>query len=66
MQTLSQVVEWKGLHHYASQAECACNSIAPRDDRFVSVGEDGRLNLVHMEHRNPIATIGQLTQASSD
>ncbi|ELU18713.1 hypothetical protein CAPTEDRAFT_166049 [Capitella teleta] len=63
-QTLSVVLEWKDLHRFHSQAECACTSVAPHGDHFVTVGEDGRLCLVNMEHRTPTAVIDKADSCS--
>ena len=58
-QTLSVTPVWEGLHHLPV-SRCPCTGLASKgDDTFVSVGEDGRLNMMNVERRQPTRTIGE-------
>ncbi|KAI0237410.1 Nucleoporin Nup43 [Lamellibrachia satsuma] len=48
---------WQGLHHNMRGA-CACTGLATRmDDTFTTIGEDGRMNIMCVEHRQPVREI---------
>lgn len=51
---------WRGLHHFPSGCVSSCTSVACRDSVFVSVGEDGRINVVDLDSDGPdsITVIG--------
>ena len=51
---------WPGLHHDMRGA-CACTGLATKiDDTFATVGEDGRMNIMCIENRQPVREIGKL------
>ncbi|KAK2178261.1 hypothetical protein NP493_550g00028 [Ridgeia piscesae] len=56
-QRLITSYSWQGLHHNMHSA-CACTGLATKiDDTFATVGEDGRLNVMCVEHREPVREI---------
>ncbi|XP_064618268.1 nucleoporin Nup43-like [Liolophura sinensis] len=55
--TLSLAHQWPGLHHYPRK-RCPCTCVAPRGDEMVATGgEDGRIVLLHLEHKTPVRII---------
>lgn len=55
---MSQVQCWEKLHQYESTKEAAsCCSIAVNDLNIVTGGEDGRINVLHLDHKNPIDVV---------
>ena len=59
LQRLITSYSWQGLHHNIHSA-CACTGLATKiDDTFATVGEDGRLNVMCVEHREPVREISK-------
>ncbi|XP_066284088.1 nucleoporin Nup43-like [Branchiostoma lanceolatum] len=55
-QTLSVGQTWDSLHHHNGKG-CPCTGLAATLPDIVTVGEDGRINVVRVDHRAPIRTI---------
>ncbi|KAK2154683.1 hypothetical protein LSH36_260g01003 [Paralvinella palmiformis] len=56
---LSVTQTWEKLHHFPVNT-CSCTGIAVKaDDTYVTVGEDGRINLLHPGHNVPVRTIDE-------
>eukprot|EP00058_Branchiostoma_floridae_P013639 XP_002599127.1 hypothetical protein BRAFLDRAFT_281490 [Branchiostoma floridae] len=55
-QTLSVGQTWESLHHHGGRG-CPCTGLAATLPDIVTVGEDGRINVVRVDHRAPIRTI---------
>ena len=65
LQGLAPLQSWPDLHHYPRQP-CSCTSISTKgDDSFISVGEDGSLNVVQMDRKQPTRKIGTGLDACS-
>ncbi|XP_038598077.1 nucleoporin Nup43 [Tachyglossus aculeatus] len=60
-QTLSVNQKWEGAHHHGGLASprrsAPCTSVACNNPEIVTVGEDGRINLFRVDHRDPVRTI---------
>ncbi|XP_028413441.1 nucleoporin Nup43-like [Dendronephthya gigantea] len=57
--SLSQFHSWHGIHHYNETSSCSCTSLATNTNLpdFVSVGEDGRIVVLRMDHQKPVRNI---------
>ncbi len=52
--------QWEHLHHYTNKA-CPCTGLAVKgDDTLVTIGEDGGINILNIEQRQPVKTIGKM------
>ncbi len=59
MQKLKHLKEWGKLHNYGS-ASSPCTGVAAKgDDTVVTVGEDGRINVVNVSQTKPVRVIGE-------
>uniref|UniRef100_A0A6I8NSL2 Nucleoporin 43 n=1 Tax=Ornithorhynchus anatinus TaxID=9258 RepID=A0A6I8NSL2_ORNAN len=60
-QTLSVNQKWEGAHHHAGLASpcrsAPCTSVACNNPEIVTVGEDGRINLFRVDHKDAVRTI---------
>ncbi|XP_022108974.1 nucleoporin Nup43-like [Acanthaster planci] len=57
-QKLRRIQQWEGLHRLRSRA-CPCTSMAASGTDVTTAGEDGRINVLRLEHGPPIRTIDQ-------
>eukprot|EP00795_Rhopilema_esculentum_P017244 gene17244-8805_t len=49
--------EWTSLHCHKNKDSCACTSITVSHSNAASVGEDGKINVLHLERKEPLRTI---------
>jgi len=57
---MNQIQCWEKLHLYESTKEtAACSSIAVNGLNVVTGGEDGRINVLHLDYKKPIEIIGK-------
>jgi len=48
---------WSGTHHFGKEQPCSCTNVSVSQSNFVSVGEDGRINVFQVEQINPLRVI---------
>ena len=51
---------WSGTHHFGKEQPCSCTNVSVSQSNFVSVGEDGRINVFQVEQINPLRVIGKI------
>ena len=58
--TIKKFHEWNHLHNFGNGAKAACTGITVSDDEsIVSVGEDGKINILNLKQRNNIRTLNK-------
>lgn len=59
-QTIRPEVEWNSLHHIGSRG-CSCTCLATNSGSIdvVTAGEDGRINVLKLDQRHPVRSIGK-------
>ncbi|XP_054768862.2 nucleoporin Nup43-like [Lytechinus pictus] len=55
--------KWSGIHHHPADT-CSCTCIAVNGTDISTCGEDGRINVLRLEHRQPIRTIDEADSCS--
>ena len=56
---IQSIQSWPALHHDGNRGcSCTCVAASPTTPDLVSVGEDGRINVVRLEETHPVRTIG--------
>lgn len=55
---LDEIV-WNRIHNFSTDSS-SCTSFAVYDNDIVTVGEDGRINLLTAQRKNIVRTIGKL------
>ncbi|XP_070568783.1 nucleoporin Nup43-like isoform X2 [Ptychodera flava] len=55
--TLSVHNNWESVHHHPSGKSCPCTCVAVNTPDVVSVGEDGRIQVLRLDQRHPVRTI---------
>ena len=51
---------WSGAHHFEKEQPCSCTNVSVSQSNFVSVGEDGRINVFQVEQVNPLRVLGKI------
>ena len=58
-QSLVPVQQWEWIHHDQVGKGTPCTCVATQgEDMVISAGEDGRINVLNVAHRQPVRTIG--------
>ncbi|XP_077868555.1 nucleoporin Nup43-like [Saccoglossus kowalevskii] len=57
--TLSVHHNWEAVHRHPSRKTCACTCMTLNTPDIVTVGEDGRIQVLRIEQRYPIRTISE-------
>ena len=53
-------IEWRTIHFIRGRS-CSCTCLATNSSsEIVSGGEDGQINVLKLDHRHPIRTIGKV------
>lgn len=47
------------MHKYGKDDPCSCNGISVSQANVVSAGEDGRINVIQLERKDPFRVIGK-------
>lgn len=55
--SIKQEKKWSQLHTFVNGDECPCTSFALHDENFVTVGEDGILNVLNIHSDKPLRII---------
>lgn len=54
-------MQWERIHRDLGGSGSPCTCIATQgEDMVVSSGEDGRVNVLNVAHRQPVRTIGMI------
>ena len=61
IQTVDVSQKWERLHSCSGQSSVSCTALSVNPPDVVTVGEDGRINVVRIEMREPLLTIGKLS-----
>ncbi|KAF6365003.1 nucleoporin 43 [Rhinolophus ferrumequinum] len=69
-QTLSVSQQWTAAHHHTGLGSPSCSSapctgVVCSNPDIVTVGEDGRINLFRVDHKEAVRTIGLVTECHS-
>ncbi|EGV97153.1 Nucleoporin Nup43 [Cricetulus griseus] len=70
LQTLSVNQQWPAAHHHTgpgspSYSSAPCTGIVCDNPEIVTVGEDGRINLFRVDHKEAVRTIELVTEYHS-
>lgn len=55
--SLLNVKNWKNIHNFTNGDSCACTSLATYDTDIVSIGEDGRINLLTLSSESVVRSL---------
>lgn len=51
---------WKDIHYFKNGDPSPCTALASHENDLVSVGEDGRINLLTAQSKNIVRSIGMM------
>ncbi|XP_014236487.1 nucleoporin Nup43 [Trichogramma pretiosum] len=61
---MKELTEWKTIHKFNKNESAPCTALSNFEQDIVSVGEDGRINLLTAQQQNPVRVIDEADSCS--